>query len=101
MDVVRTRVETLGGHLALKSSPGSGLAVEIRLPLTIVVVQAFVIEAGGQVFAVPISSVERTIELGSDAMGGPALVPSAALATTVLPRSAPPKHVTTSTRAIP
>ena len=63
MDVVRTRVETLGGRLALRSGTGAGLAVEMRLPLTIVVVQAFLLEAGGVTWAVPLSAVSRTINV--------------------------------------
>lgn len=63
MDVVRTRVETLGGRLTLHSRPGQGLIVEMRLPLTIVVVQAFLVETCGRVYAVPLSSVRRTLEV--------------------------------------
>ena len=63
LDVVRTRVERLGGRLALRSKPGTGLSVEMRLPLTIVVVQAFIVEAGGRNWAVPVSSVRRTFEI--------------------------------------
>lgn len=66
MDVVRTRVERLGGRLALRSRPGSGLGVEMRLPLTIIVVQAFIVEAGGRNWAVPVSSVRRTFEILED-----------------------------------
>jgi len=66
MDVVRTRVERLGGRLALRSMPGTGLSVEMRLPLTIVVVQAFIVEAGGRHWAVPVSSVRRTFEILED-----------------------------------
>jgi two-component system chemotaxis sensor kinase CheA len=66
MDVVRTRVETLGGRLALHSPPGAGLTVEMRLPLTIVVVQAFMVEAGNRRWAVPLSSVRRTLEITAE-----------------------------------
>lgn len=61
MDVVRTRVETLGGRLRLRSRRGSGLSVAMRLPLTIVVVNAFIVEAAGRQFAVPLTSIRRTI----------------------------------------
>jgi two-component system chemotaxis sensor kinase CheA len=66
MDVVRTRVERLGGRLVLRSEPGSGLIVEMRLPLTIVVVQAFIVEAGGRNWVVPVSSVRRTFEVAEE-----------------------------------
>lgn len=63
MDVVRTRVESLGGRLILRSSPGAGTTVEMRLPLTIVVVPAFIVEAAGRCWAVPVSTVARTIQV--------------------------------------
>jgi two-component system chemotaxis sensor kinase CheA len=64
MNVVRGRVEGLGGRLILDSVPGAGTAVEMRLPITILVVPAFLVEAGGRCWAVPVSAVARTLQIG-------------------------------------
>ena len=63
MDVVRTRVEALGGRLVLRSQRGAGTTVEMRLPLTIVVVPAFIVQAADRDWAVPLSSLHRTAEI--------------------------------------
>ncbi len=68
MDVIRTRVETLGGRLRLRSVRGAGATVELRLPLTIVVVKAFLVEAGGRRWAVPLASVRRTLRADEGAV---------------------------------
>jgi len=66
MDVVRTRIESLGGRLKIHSIPGKGTRVVLRLPLTIALVHAFLVEAAGELYAVPVSSVERTVEVQLD-----------------------------------
>src|SRR6185503_1321747 len=43
MDVVRTRVEKMGGRLSIRSETGAGTTIELRLPLTIAVVRAFLV----------------------------------------------------------
>jgi two-component system chemotaxis sensor kinase CheA len=63
MDVVRTRIEGLGGHLALRSRPGQGTTVHLALPLTISVIESLLVEVGGETFAVPSTAVQRTGEI--------------------------------------
>lgn len=63
MDVVRTRIENLGGRLELRSRKGRGTAVRLILPLTLSVLEAFLVEAGERSYVVPVSSVQRTLEL--------------------------------------
>jgi two-component system chemotaxis sensor kinase CheA len=61
MDVVRTRLEKLDGRMSLQSERGAGLTVLLDLPLTVAVIEAFLIEAAGAVFAVPASVALRTL----------------------------------------
>lgn len=75
MDVVRANVERLGGSVALVNRPGLGLTVTLRAPLTLSIVNALVVRAGGQGFAVPRSSVEEVVALNRgharlEAVGG-------------------------------
>jgi len=53
MDVVRTNVEKVGGSVELESQPGSGTTVRMRVPLTLAIVPALVLQSGGQSFALP------------------------------------------------
>ena len=63
MDVVRANVERLGGSVALVNRPGFGLSVTLRAPLTLSIVNALVVRAGGQDFAVPRGAVEEVVAL--------------------------------------
>jgi two-component system chemotaxis sensor kinase CheA len=57
MDVVRTNVEKAGGSVELESRVGSGTTVRLRVPLTVAIIPALVVESGGQSFALPQSSL--------------------------------------------
>lgn len=57
MDVVRTNVEKIGGTIELKSVASRGTTFTIKIPLTLAIVSALVVECGGQRFAIPQISV--------------------------------------------
>lgn len=64
MDIVRrVVVDELAGELALRSQPGQGTAFTLRVPLTISIVDAFSLLAGGQRYVVPVAAVEEILEL--------------------------------------
>jgi two-component system chemotaxis sensor kinase CheA len=66
MDVVRSAVRALSGELTLESTPGRGTRFAVDLPLTLMILDALLVEIGGQQMAVPqpalreILRVERT-----------------------------------------
>ncbi|MCA0406739.1 MAG: chemotaxis protein CheW [Proteobacteria bacterium] len=67
MDVVRSQVEQVGGIVDLRSRPGRGLTVTIKLPLTLAIASALIVEAAGQRFAIPqiaVAELVRTQENG-------------------------------------
>jgi two-component system chemotaxis sensor kinase CheA len=61
MDVVRSNVRKLNGNVSVRSTVGSGSVFTIRLPLTLAIIDALLMRSGGQVFALPGSSVEETL----------------------------------------
>ena len=75
MDVVRANVERLGGAISLDNRPGRGLAITLRAPLTLSIMNALLIESGGQVFAIPRAAIDEIVSVKSasvrvEAVGG-------------------------------
>jgi len=53
MDVVRTNIDQIGGTIDVKSVAGEGASVTVKIPLTLAIVSALIVEAGGERFAIP------------------------------------------------
>ncbi len=53
MDVVRTNIDQIGGTIDIKSVAGEGCSVTIKIPLTLAIVSALIVEAAGDRFAIP------------------------------------------------
>jgi two-component system chemotaxis sensor kinase CheA len=53
MDVVRTNIDQIGGTIDVKSVPGQGSSFTIKIPLTLAIVSALIVEAAGERFAIP------------------------------------------------
>ncbi|WP_298327044.1 chemotaxis protein CheA [Asticcacaulis sp.] len=67
MDVVRTNIEQIGGQIDLNSIAGQGTTFTIKIPLTLAIVSALIVGAGGQKFAVPQTSVMELVRTGTNA----------------------------------
>ncbi|MFT3975696.1 MAG: chemotaxis protein CheW [Sphingomonas bacterium] len=61
MDVVRTNVAQVGGRITLANNPGHGLTITLEVPLTLAILSALVVEAGGQAFALPRQAVDEIV----------------------------------------
>ncbi|ADB58423.1 chemotaxis protein CheA [Archaeoglobus profundus] len=61
MDVVKTRVEKLGGNVKIYSEKGKGTKIVITLPPTVAITKALLIRVGNEDFAIPLSSVVEAI----------------------------------------
>jgi len=62
MDVVRRNIESLRGSVTLASQPGRGSTVQIRLPLTLAIIDGFMVQVQGAAFVMPLDVVVECIE---------------------------------------
>ena len=65
MDVVKEAVNNLGGTLDIVSSPGKGTRFEMRLPLSVAIIKILMVSCGGHPLAIPITRVQRNLDLPS------------------------------------
>jgi two-component system chemotaxis sensor kinase CheA len=63
MDAVRSTLRGLGGNVVMTSEQGVGTTVQVRLPLTLAIMPALLVESEAVPFAIPLERVERTVNL--------------------------------------
>ncbi len=68
MDVVKTKVESLGGSVRLESQLDKGTKVILTLPLTVAIIQALLIRSGGETFALPLSKTLKSSEVAAESV---------------------------------
>ncbi|MDQ6965549.1 MAG: chemotaxis protein CheW, partial [Mariprofundaceae bacterium] len=61
MDVVKNAIEKAGGSVEIQSTPGKGTTLRIRIPLTMAIISAMLVQTAGQMFAVPQMSVQELL----------------------------------------
>ena len=68
LDAVYTRVRALGGAMSVRSAPGEGTTMILRLPLTLAIVRALLARVANETYAIPLAHVSETIELVPDVL---------------------------------
>ncbi len=63
MDVVRNNIDQIGGTIDVKSVAGAGVNFTIKIPLTLAIVAALIVEAGGERFAIPQLAVVELVRV--------------------------------------
>jgi two-component system chemotaxis sensor kinase CheA len=63
---VYTRVRALGGAMDIRSVPGHGTTMVLRLPLTLAIVRALLARVADETYAIPLAHVAETVELTPD-----------------------------------
>jgi len=69
MDVVRRNVESLRGTLNIDSQTGAGTTINIRLPLTVAVIDGFAVGVGEETYVIPIDTIIECTEFPADEQG--------------------------------
>jgi len=57
MDIVKKNVEDLGGSVMISTSKGAGTTISLWLPFTLAIIEAMLVDIGGQMYAVPMGSI--------------------------------------------
>ncbi|MFJ4372610.1 chemotaxis protein CheA [Pseudomonas japonica] len=68
MDVVRSAIDELRGVIEIESQPGQGCTFRIRLPLTLAIIDGFLVSIGGDHFVIPLDMVTECMEERADAL---------------------------------
>ena len=63
MDIVKTKIEALGGTVQIESAVGKGTKVTLMLPLTLAIIKAMLIKAANQIYAIPLSQIAEVIHI--------------------------------------
>jgi len=66
MDVVKTNIENLNGVIDIDSKLGEGTTFKLRIPLTLAIMQALLVSAQEEYFAIPLSSVLETVRISKN-----------------------------------
>ena len=68
LDVVQDEVRQLGGRIRVESEPGRGTRFSLYLPVSLALMQALVVEAGGQPFALPVTDIVNILKVAPEAL---------------------------------
>jgi two-component system chemotaxis sensor kinase CheA len=63
MDVVQTNISRINGVIEIESTPGKGSKLIFRLPLTLAIIPVLTVDAGGELYGIPLSTVVENIRL--------------------------------------
>lgn len=66
MDVVRSKIESLGGHVDVETKIDEGSVFKIKLPLTLAIIQAMLVKVQDEMYAIPLGSIDSTINITPD-----------------------------------
>ena len=66
LDVVKSKIEALSGEVEVDSKLGEGSTWTIRLPLTLAIIQALMVEVGGEKYAISLGSIQTIEDVSPD-----------------------------------
>lgn len=66
LDVVKTKIEALGGNVEVTTNKGKGSRTIIRLPLTLAIIQALLVMVGNEKYAIPLNSIREIYNVNAE-----------------------------------
>ncbi|SHH26878.1 two-component system, chemotaxis family, sensor kinase CheA [Caloranaerobacter azorensis DSM 13643] len=68
LDVVKNKIEAIGGNIEVETEKGKGTKFTIRIPLTLAIIQALLIKLQDEIYALPLSSIKEITTIESQAI---------------------------------
>ncbi len=68
MDVVRKNIEKLRGRIDVENNPGHGLSINLRIPLTLAIIQGMLVRAGKETYIAPLLSIKESFRAAPGAI---------------------------------
>lgn len=68
LDVVKTKIESLGGTVEVETSTNNGSKFIIRLPLTLAIIQALLVNVGNEKYAIPLNSIKEITSIKTNSI---------------------------------
>jgi len=68
MAAVKSKVQEMNGTVDVRSKIGEGSTFTLKLPLTLAIIQALLVKVGSEIFALPITYIERNVNFGKDSV---------------------------------
>ena len=66
LDVVRTKIDALGGRIDFETEPGKGTKFFLTLPLTLAIIKAMLVSVGSEIFAIPLMNIKESVRINAD-----------------------------------
>jgi len=63
MDVVKTGISNINGHITIESAPGKGTKILLRLPLTLAIIQILIVKSGAEIYGIPLANVIENLRV--------------------------------------
>ena len=70
LDIVKKKIESLGGSVKVTSEPKRGTTFTLEIPLTLAIIRTLFVEVGGQKYAVPAAAIERLVTVSRQEIKG-------------------------------
>lgn len=68
MDVVKSKINSLGGSVDIVSQVGKGTKITLTLPLTLAIIQALLVGVGGETYAIPLNNVVEILDVRENSL---------------------------------
>lgn len=65
LDVVKSKINSLNGTVSVESKEGEGTRFTIKLPLTLAIIQALMVEVGKEIYAIPLGNIDETTRINN------------------------------------
>jgi len=70
LNIVKNKIESLGGTVEVMSEPGKGTTFNIELPLTLAIIKVLFVKVGGGVYAIPLANIAKLVTVNREDIKG-------------------------------